>query len=138
MNTKMQFTATQQQEIMQIGELLRNRDILHKTDFNRMLNKQSKMHPSDYMRHYTNAAKIIMKCSEELSKLEMHPDATPRTYLHWLSVMLGIPSETFTLGSLGPLGVTGYPGTDRHPLGPTGPSLDRSTAEPVDYTAAPT
>jgi hypothetical protein len=65
-----------------------------------MINRNCKMHPSDYMRHYVNAAKIIMKCSEELTKLPMHPDATPRTYLHWLSVMLGTNTEWLTIGSL--------------------------------------
>jgi hypothetical protein len=131
----LQFTSVQQQEIQQIADLLRNRDPLYKVDFHRMINRRSKMHPSDYMRHYVNAAKIIVKCSEELAKLDMHPDATPRTYLHWLSVMLGVPAETFTFGvleHLGIPGVPGYPGTNRHPLGPTAPSLDSSTSLPVD------
>jgi hypothetical protein len=136
----MHFTTAQQQEIMQIGELLRNRDPLYKVDFHRMINRQSKMHPSDYMRHYINAAKIILKCSEELSKLDMHPDATPRTYLHWLSVMLGVPAETFTIGSMigCDWGYQKHPSAQTQQLPSAQQLLDSSTSLPVDCTTAPT
>jgi hypothetical protein len=85
------------------------------------------MHPSDYMRHYTAAAKIIIKCAEELSNLPMHPDATPRTPAHWLNVLLGAPNDLVHLGRL-----ELSHGSDCDAHGRAHPLLDMSTHTTVD------
>lgn len=94
------LTREQQQLAHWLAELLRDRDPLYRVDFQRMINRDSKMHPSDYMRHYTNAAMIIVKCAQELAKLPMHPDATPRTDMHWLNVLLGTTVDYQMFGKL--------------------------------------
>lgn len=89
-----------QQEIVRVGEILRNRDPLYQVDFHRIVNRQSSVHPSDYVKLYNAAARIIVECAQRLSAVPLHPEMEPRTYLHWLTVMLNTPLDAFTLGEI--------------------------------------
>jgi hypothetical protein len=89
-----------QQEIVRVGEILRNRDPLYQVDFHKIINRRSSVHPSDYVKLYNAVARIIVECAQRLSAVPLHPEMAARTYLHWLTVMLNAPLDAFTLGDV--------------------------------------